>query len=199
MEIQPSKKIGRIYKIWSPITDKVYIGATTQSLQQRLSDHKSDYKKFKEGKRRKVASFDLFDEFGVENFQIELLQEEWIEKLNSCNLRKAIPFDRKEYHEMNREHEKEYKIGYHERNKEKRNLQSQTYHQRNKDRISERKRLYYQQTKDVTKEEKNARNRDYYNQNREKILSQKKLYQQEHKSLIATKRKAHRESMIELK
>ena len=36
----PDYKLGKIYQIWSPNTDRVYIGSTTQPLHKRLHDHK---------------------------------------------------------------------------------------------------------------------------------------------------------------
>ena len=39
---------GKIYKLISSETDKIYIGSTCKKyLSQRLQDHKTDYKKWK--------------------------------------------------------------------------------------------------------------------------------------------------------
>ena len=37
----PDYKLGKIYQIWSPNTDKVYIGSTVQPLHKRFHDHKT--------------------------------------------------------------------------------------------------------------------------------------------------------------
>ena len=44
--------IGRIYKITSIKTDKIYIGSTTKSLTERLLKHEYNYKAFQNGKYR---------------------------------------------------------------------------------------------------------------------------------------------------
>ena len=41
--------IGRIYKITSPNTDKVYVGSTTGTLEKRFRVHKVRYKMFLKG------------------------------------------------------------------------------------------------------------------------------------------------------
>lgn len=71
----PDYSNSKIYKIWSPKGDKIYIGSTTQLyLSSRMSKHMSDYKRWKQGLTWKVYSFDLFDEYGPENCFIELLE-----------------------------------------------------------------------------------------------------------------------------
>ena len=70
----------KIYKIWSTQGDKVYIGSTTKDyLSQRMDKHRGDYKQWKHGKVGRVRSYDLFDEYGVENCFIELIEAK------SCN------------------------------------------------------------------------------------------------------------------
>jgi len=67
----------KIYKIWSPQTEFIYIGSTTQKyLSQRLSNHISDFNRYKKGKTSYTSSFKLLE---YEDATIEL-----IEKI-SCN------------------------------------------------------------------------------------------------------------------
>jgi hypothetical protein len=62
---------GKVYKIYSHKGDKVYIGSTTDRyLCNRFSDHRTDYRA---GKR--CTSCVLFDEYGMENCNIELIEE----------------------------------------------------------------------------------------------------------------------------
>ena len=45
----------KVYKIWSTQGDKIYIGSTTKPyLCQRMDKHRSDYKRFKDGKETMV-------------------------------------------------------------------------------------------------------------------------------------------------
>ena len=65
----------KVYKIWSHKGDKIYVGSTTkQYLSQRMDKHRSDYRRFKYGKCTSLTSFTLFDEYGIENCFIELLE-----------------------------------------------------------------------------------------------------------------------------
>ena len=67
---------GKIYQITDIAYTKCYIGSTTQSLAKRLSKHKTDYKVWKDNnKRHKTTSYDLFEEFGIENCKIELIED----------------------------------------------------------------------------------------------------------------------------
>ena len=69
----------KIYKIYSDLGDKVYIGCTTkQYLSQRLAKHKYDYTYYKKKKKDTgfafVYSYLLFDEYGLNNCKIELIE-----------------------------------------------------------------------------------------------------------------------------
>jgi group I intron endonuclease len=62
-----------IYKICSTKGDKVYIGSTKKKyLCNRKADHLSKYRLHK---GRHCASYDLFDEYGVDNCSFVLLEE----------------------------------------------------------------------------------------------------------------------------
>ena len=50
----------RIYKITSPKTDKVYIGSTTKTIEQRLRKHKTNYNSYLNGKMPKnITSYEI--------------------------------------------------------------------------------------------------------------------------------------------
>ena len=65
----------KIYKIVDNGFNKTYIGSTTQPLAQRLADHRYNYRKYLNGKYSKTTVFSIFDEFGMDNCQIYLLEE----------------------------------------------------------------------------------------------------------------------------
>ena len=46
--------LGRIYKITSGQTPWVYYGSTTKPLNKRLTGHKTDYKRYLDGKQQKA-------------------------------------------------------------------------------------------------------------------------------------------------
>ena len=65
----------KIYKIESHLGDKIYIGSTAKEyLSQRFQQHKSSYKRWKNGLGGKVRSYELFDEYGMENCSIVLIE-----------------------------------------------------------------------------------------------------------------------------
>ncbi len=50
----------KIYKICSNLTDKYYIGSTTQTLAQRLTKHTSDYRQYlKDNNNGYTSSFEI--------------------------------------------------------------------------------------------------------------------------------------------
>ena len=70
----------KIYKIASTKGSKIYIGSTAKfDLDQRLQQHINAYNRFKNGKGNKTTSFILFDEYGIDNCKIELIE------LKECN------------------------------------------------------------------------------------------------------------------
>ena len=68
---------GKIYKIVDISRTKIYIEATTkQYVSQRMDEHRRKYRTCKLGKGDliKTRSFELFEEFGVDNCVIELIE-----------------------------------------------------------------------------------------------------------------------------
>jgi len=67
---------GKIYKIISNTGDKIYIGSTVKKLLcDRMTGHRFDYKRWKNGDKKRIyKSFELFDEYGVENCKIVLIE-----------------------------------------------------------------------------------------------------------------------------
>ena len=61
-----------IYKITNLINGKLYIGKTSNSIQERWREHISDSKKERCEKR---PLYDAFNKYGIDNFQIEKIEE----------------------------------------------------------------------------------------------------------------------------
>ena len=74
MEIVNKYSKSKIYKIVDINFSKMYIGSTTQELSQRMTDHRKKYKGWKQGYDKFVSSFTLFDEFGIDDCIILLLE-----------------------------------------------------------------------------------------------------------------------------
>ena len=74
MDIYNKYQYGKIYQITAIGYNKCYIGSTTEGLSLRMTRHGAGYKRFLNGNKLFVSSYDLFNEFGVENCKIELIE-----------------------------------------------------------------------------------------------------------------------------
>jgi len=174
----PDYSKGKIYKIVVNTEEeyKPYVGSTCQELSQRMTDHRSSHKNWKEGKIKvKIASYDLFDKFGIENCQIILLEEypcdskmkllqkerEWFDKIECCNKKK--PFI----------------------SKEEIIEQMKEYYEDHKEEILEQRKIYREEHKEQITEYK----KEWYETNKEEIAEQRKEYRQANKEQITEKGK----------
>ena len=66
---------GKIYKIVDIGYNKCYIGSTVQPLCKRMAEHRKHFRQYKERSRHITTSVGLFEEYGVENCKIELIEE----------------------------------------------------------------------------------------------------------------------------
>lgn len=133
---------GKIYKIVCNITGECYIGSTVETLNNRLSGHKYDYKKWLEGNGDNVSSFEVMKQ---NDFQILLLElypcnditeliareQYWIELIPCINKNKAFRTQeesktyytqhKREWRKNNPEKYKEETKRYNDANREKYN------------------------------------------------------------------------------
>jgi len=182
---------GKIYKIESNLGDKVYIGSTTkQYLSQRMVSHRKNYMRWKSGKRDLTTSFLLFDEYGIENCQIVLLETCSCDSKDALHAREAyyiralkcvnkcIPGrTSKEYDNDNKDRIREYKQKYYI---EKKDELKQKY-ESNKEQIADTKKARYQLNKESVKAKVKAyrdANKDEINKKRREKVAAKKLEQQ---------------------
>ena len=132
MDITNKYHNGKIYKITDIAYTKCYIGSTTEELSMRMARHRSDFKHFLSGKRTYVRSYDLFNEYGVENCKIELVEYFKCDTLQELRKRegehiknaecvnKAIPGRTfKEWYVDNKDKVKEHHKEYYANNKKK--------------------------------------------------------------------------------
>jgi spore coat polysaccharide biosynthesis predicted glycosyltransferase SpsG len=121
----------KIYKIWSPLGDKIYIGATTKDyLSKRMVEHRSSYNTYNELNKKINTSFLIFDEYGIENCFIELIESKecnsieeqrqleahYIKSLNCVN-KKISGRTKKEHYEDNKDEILIKQKQYYEENK----------------------------------------------------------------------------------
>jgi hypothetical protein len=142
---------GKIYKIVSANTDKIYIGSTTkQYLSSRIAHHKCVYKKWLKGEHHKLNSFDVL-EFGdckiilIESFpcntkaELEAREYHHIKENNEITTNTHMPSrtrdmyeiehkeyleeKRKEWREVNKEHIRKYKREWAKQKRAKQNIE----------------------------------------------------------------------------
>jgi hypothetical protein len=148
---------GKIYKLVSNHTDKIYVGSTCKErLCQRLGVHKNDYKEWlKDNNNSYISSYELFKLGDVEIILLESIkcetkdellkkEREYIEKYKDIIVNKIRPSrTRKEYREDNKEEIKQYKKNYDVENKEEIKQYKKKYYEDNKDNILEKKKQIY--------------------------------------------------------
>lgn len=147
---------GKIYKLVSNHTDKIYVGSTCKEyLSQRLAKHKNNYKEWIKNEKKYISSFELFELGDVEIVLLESVncetkdelfkkEREYIEKYKDIivnNILRPITTkedkieDGKQYREEHKEEIKQYR----EENKEK----IKKYYEDNKDKINQKKKQIY--------------------------------------------------------
>lgn len=166
---------GKIYKLWSFQTDKIYIGSTCQTLSQRIGKHRATYRSYLNGNGNYVTSFELikFDDCKIEllenvkcNDKYELLKIEgkYIRKMNCVN--KCIAGRMKfEWYQDNRDKICEQRKHYRQDNKERKSAYDKKYYQNNKERKSEQRKQYYLNNKEKLSEQM----KQYRQSNKEKV------------------------------
>jgi hypothetical protein len=163
----------KIYKIYSHLGDKIYIGSTVCDLvSQRIVKHRDSYKYWKKHNANYTTSFSLFEKYGIENCIIELIEAKpcidineqaklegsYIRTLECVN--KNIPGrTRKEYCEDNKEKIKAKNKQFYEKKKD--NIKQ--YYQDNKGEIKETFAQYREDNKDLI----NQKNKIYDNKRKE--------------------------------
>ena len=139
----PNYQNGKIYTIRSHQTDEIYIGSTANCLSKRFTEHKADYKRWKDGKRQYTTSFKIID-FG--DAYIELLENYSCADKNELNrregelIRETKCVNRciagrtsKQYNKDNREAKLAYQMHYEEKNKEKISARKIQHYNNNKE------------------------------------------------------------------
>jgi len=166
-----------IYKIWSHLTDRVYIGSTCD-MTKRWSSHKRKYKKWNNGNIRLTSSYLLFDSVGVENCEIEWLHDFPCE--NKKQLNKEEGRVQRQYKDLLVNKRLESGLETAEYNKK--------YNEEHKAEISEKMKKYQEEHKEEIAEYK----KKYREEHKAEIAEWHKKYHEDHKEEIAEKQKKYR-------
>lgn len=151
---------GKVYKLISEQSDKVYVGSTCEpTLARRLATHRADYKYWLNGSRKGyVSSFEilqyddckiiLIEDYPCENKDnLRSREQYWIEQTpNCCNKQNAFVVGSgysnltqkeysKTYRDLRHEHNIEYEKNRYWNNREERLKQNKEWRDKNKDKI----------------------------------------------------------------
>ena len=116
---------GKIYKIVDNGYNKCYIGSTIEALSVRMAKHRSGYRNYLSGGHADYKVFEIFNEFGIDDCKIELIEEYPCE--NKMQLLKREGFHIQNTNCVNKrvegrtkqEYRFEYNAQYRENNKER--------------------------------------------------------------------------------
>ncbi len=167
---------GKVYKIIAG--DLIYVGSTVKQLSNRMSSHRTAYRRYKQGKRPGMTSFVLFDKHGLENAKIVLLE------LYPCNSKEQLLMKEQEYIDKLDCINKIKAYASAEQRQERVNEAKRRYSTRNPD----KNRDYYH----ANKEQCIQKSKDYYNQNKDKVLQRVKEYNVQNKEQICENNKQYR-------
>ena len=143
-------KNGKIYRIVCNETGLQYIGSTCKTLKQRLQQHKSSYKSYKDGKGTNTTSYKILEN---DNYAIVLIEDFSCDRKEQLNARERFYIEsmtcvnKNSPNKMNElgkdEYNKQYCKQYRNDNKEYFTQQAEKYYNDNLDKISDYKKEYY--------------------------------------------------------
>jgi hypothetical protein len=138
---------GIVYKIICKVNkDFCYFGSTIYTLNRRWSKHKSHYKEWKEGKRKSnISTYEFYDKYGIENFEIELIEELDFDKKDGIKAHEQYYIDN--FNCVNKQAaytgltKTEYLAKYRKENKEEIAEKNAKYRKENKEEISKKRSI----------------------------------------------------------
>jgi hypothetical protein len=158
IEIEIENEKGRVYKISSPQTEKIYIGSTFKKLKTRLYQHKQAYTRFLNGGKN-LGAFDVvkYDDCVIEELEsfeglnrkgLSVFERKWydIYKNNVCNIN--IPNrTKRDWEDENRDFLENWKKEYRINNRDKINKFANEYYHNNKEKVINVQRKYQEKNK----------------------------------------------------
>jgi len=189
-------KTGYCYKIFSKVNPKlVYYGSTTQKyVSSRISTHKSNYKKWKNGELKSpplsylVLDTGDWDYMTLEKVlfddKFELLnRERWYIENNEC-VNKCVPNrTKKEWCKDNPEKVKAISKKYCENNKEKAKERQKKWRENNPEKAKENQKKWRENNREKAKENSKI----FYEKNKDKINTKTKIYYEKNKEILNEK------------
>jgi hypothetical protein len=142
---------GKIYRITDKGANKVYIGSTYKNLKDRFRRHRNMYHHYLRGHLNYVSVFMIFEEFGIENCEIQLIEAYPCETLkelrkkegehiigNTCVNRKISGRSQRDWYTDNKEYVQNRYKRYYEKNHERLCEAFSLYYKHRKDHINQK-------------------------------------------------------------
>lgn len=129
---------GKIYKLVSSQTDKIYIGSTIQKLKYRKSQHEYKYKKNENKSSKFICCYDDFDIILIKEYPCNSKEELIREEGNMIKQYLDICVN----YQIAGRTQKESKKEYYEKNKKE-------YYEKNKTKILEKRKEYRNKNKNL--------------------------------------------------
>ena len=149
----PDYQKGKIYRIWDNGYNKCYIGSTCEDLSRRMTGHRKNFKIHKRDGKGFTTADMLFDEYGIENCKIELVEnfpcnskaelharEGHYQRENECINKNIAGRNMKQYSQDNRDKISEYNKNRYEAKKERILQQQEKYRGDKREVIREKQR-----------------------------------------------------------
>ena len=144
---------GKIYSIRSHQTQDVYIGSTCLQLTKRLSQHRANYKRYKEGNYHFITAYDIlkYDDYYIELIedckcetkpQLERREGQVIREAQNCINARIAGRTKREHYEDTKEHVAERDKQYRANNKEVIARRKKQYAENNKEIIAIKHKQY---------------------------------------------------------
>ena len=189
----PDYKQGKIYMIWSPNTDKVYIGSTAQPLHKRFHEHKRKLT----GQKSDTTANEIL--LACADARIELIEDYPCATKAELNRREGQimrGYDKRVNQIIAGRTAAEYRAD----NRERLAAQAREYNAKNKEQIAARARERYQQNREQiaayrqrNKEQIAAQRREYNAKNKEQIAARARERYQRNREQIAAQRREYRQ------
>ena len=195
---------GKVYKIWSPMSEEFYVGSSTQPLHKRLHQHRNACNN---KSLWNMKLYQLMREIGKDNFFIELVEEyPCNEKSELCKREGQIIRELKptlnfriagrttdEYYEDTKEHQQQRSREYWLKHREVLSEKKRNKYIDQKEEIKQRCRQYYMDNRAIVL----AACKQYYINNKEKRQEQDKIYKDNNKEQIAKYREENKDKFRE--
>ncbi len=177
-------QLGKIYKLISP-SGLIYIGSTCETLSNRLSGHKSSYKRYNENKtKKKITSFKLLEE-DINNIDIVLIEK------YPCNSKEELHSRERYYIDLidcvNTIKPLRTTKEYHNDNKEAILIKHKIWIENNKEHVAEYNKEYCKKWSEENKEYKSEMDKKWREENKEHKAKKDKEYYEKNKELILAK------------